>query len=186
MESMKVSILSVVCAGIVFSLGLIKVAHGQAGTNASMTDKHFVSEALKGGMAEVQMGQLATEKGNSTDVRDFGKKMVEDHSKLGDQMKAVAGQIGVTVPTSPTMVEQAEIQKLKGLSGDEFDQEYIKTMMKDHEEDLQDFKKEANTGTSSKVKNAASQEADVVSQHLQMIRGVAQAHNISGKSSDGH
>jgi putative membrane protein len=144
-----------------------------------MFDKHFVAEALKGGMAEVQMGKLAEEKGSSSDVKNFGRKMVEDHMKLGDQMKQVASQTGVSVPTSPTMMQQVEIKKLSGLSGPDFDQEYIKAMLKAHEEDLKDFKKEADTGKSSVVKNAASQGADVVSSHLDMIKQIAAAHNVA-------
>ncbi|MGA2352284.1 MAG: DUF4142 domain-containing protein [Terracidiphilus sp.] len=151
----------------------------QSGADATMLDKHFVSEALKGGMAEVQMGRLAEENGTSPDVKKFGHQMVEDHMKLGDQMKQVASETGVAVPSSPTMMQQAEIKKLKGLSGEEFDQEYIKAMLKDHEDDLKDFKKEAESGTSPVVKNAASEGADVVSTHLSMIKQIAAAHNLA-------
>lgn len=153
----------------------------QAATNASMSDKHFVSDALEGGMAEVQMGKLAEQKGASTDVRKFGQKMVEDHTRLGDQMKQVAGQVGVSVPNSPSLMEQMEIKKLRGLSGNDFDQEYIKDMVKDHQDDLKDFKKEADSGTSPLVKNAASKGADVISQHLALIQQIAGAHNIAVK-----
>ncbi len=127
------------------------------------------------------MGQLAEEKAESNDVKNFGRKMVEDHNKLGDQMKQVASQIGVTAPTSPTMLDQVEIKKLSGLSGNDFDQEYIKVMVKDHEQDLKDFKKEADSGNSPTVKDAASQGADVISEHLSMIQQIAQSHNVAAK-----
>jgi len=146
-----------------------------------MSDKHFVSEAIKGGMAEVEMGRLAEEKGTSSDVKEFGRHMVNDHTNLGDQIRQVASQAGVSAPTSPTMLEQIEIKKLRGLAGEEFDHEYIKAMLKDHEEDLKDFKKEADTGTSSLVKNAANHGAEVISSHLSMIKQIAQAHNIAMK-----
>ena len=164
---------------LVFGATQGRLAHGAS--DASMADKYFVSEALKGGMAEVEMGQLAADKGSSEDVRKFGKKMVTDHTKLGDQMKEVASQIGVTPPTSPTMVQQVEIKKLKGLDAAHFDEEYIKEMVKDHQSDLKDFKKEADSGTSATVKQAASQGADMVSHHLMMIREIAKAHSISGE-----
>jgi putative membrane protein len=182
MKRVEASTLRAVCFGIlVLVIGAAVTSRLRAASDASLMDKHFVSEALKGGMAEVEMGQLAAEKGNSSDVREFGQKMVKDHTQLGDRMKQVASQIGVPVPSDPTMLQQVEIKKLKGLSGDGFDQEYIKTMVKDHTEDLKDFDKEAKTGTSSTVKNAASQGADVVSHHLSMIRQIAQAHNIATK-----
>jgi putative membrane protein len=170
-----------VLACFIIAAGTATVAVGQNGQDASMGDKHFVSEALKGGQAEVQMGKLAEQQGNSSDVKSFGRRMVQDHTKMGEQMKGVAGEEGITPPTSPTILQQAEIKKLKGLSGDAFDQEYIKTMVKDHETDLNDFKKESQDGKSAKVKDAASQGASVISEHLTMIRQIAQAHGIAAK-----
>ena len=167
--------------GVLFGLATLAAPRAQSATDASMSDKHFVSEALKGGMAEIQMGRLAQEKGSSRDVKNFGRKMVQDHTKLGDQMKQVADRLGVSVPQSPTILEQVEIKKLSGLSGSEFDQEYIKDMVKDHEDDLSDFKKEADSGTSPLVKNAATQGANVISTHLDMIKQIAGTHNIALK-----
>ena len=80
--------------GVLFGLATLAAPRAQSATDASMSDKHFVSEALKGGMAEIQMGRLAQEKGSSRDVKNFGRKMVQDHTKLGDQMKQVASQLG--------------------------------------------------------------------------------------------
>jgi putative membrane protein len=170
-----------ILACLVIAAGTVTVAVAQDGSDASMGDKHFVSEALKGGQAEVAMGQIAQQNGNSSDVKSFGRRMVQDHTKMGDQMKGVASEEGITPPSSPTMMQQAEIKKLKGLSGDSFDQEYIKMMVKDHEADLNDFKKEAQDGKSAKVKEAASQGAPIISEHLTMIRQIAQAHGISSK-----
>lgn len=162
-----------------FTLAVAPRVQAQASSDASIMDKHFVSEALKGGMAEVELGQLAQEKASSEDVKAFGKKMVEEHTKLGDQMKEVAAQVGVTSPSSPTIMEQVVIKKLKGLDGAQFEQEYIKAMLKDHRGDLKDFKKEAETGKSAMVKEAANHGADVVSSHLAMIQEIARAHNIA-------
>jgi putative membrane protein len=149
----------------------------QAG--ASDDDKHFVEAALKGGMAEVELGKLAADKGASEDVKMFGRKMVEDHTKMGDQMKTVAAKVGVTPPSMSGAEAMAEKAKLEMLSGKSFDDAYIKAMVKDHEEDLADFKKEAETGTSPSVKNAARQGETVVSHHLAMIRKIAQDHNVT-------
>lgn len=164
------------CAALV--LMTAPPARSQSGANASMSDKHFVSEAIKGSLAEVQMGQLAQQKSNSDDVKDFGRKMVEDHTKLGEQMTRVASEIHVASPKSPTMMQQMEIKKLKGMSGDNFDREYIKEMVKDHESDLNDFKKEAASGHSDVVKSAAQQGADVIAQHLSAVHRLADSRHI--------
>ncbi len=108
--------------------------------------------------------------------------MVDDHGRLGDQMKSVAGQIGVEPPTTLTPMDKALEVRLQALSGDDFDKAYIKAMLKDHEKDLAAFQKEANTGTSSAVKDAAAQGQQVVSAHLDMIREIAAAHNVTVQS----
>jgi putative membrane protein len=159
--------------------GLVPVVlSAQNDNGVSPADRKFVTAALKGGMAEVQMGQLAVQKGNSQDVKDFGQKMVDDHGKMGEQMKDIAGKIGISVPSNPSPLAEIDIKRLQKMSGDQFDQAYIKIMLKGHEADLKDFKSEANYGRSLDVKTAASQGADMVQMHLDMIKHIAQAHNI--------
>jgi putative membrane protein len=159
---------------------LLTMASGTAfaQTNASDDDKHFVEAALKGGMTEVDLGKLAADKGASADVKQFGQKMVTDHTRLGQRMKTVAGQIGVTPPSMDTISGMGDEAKLKVLSGKSFDDAYISAMLKDHEDDLEAFKKEVASGTSLEVKRAALQGEAVVKEHLAMIRRIAKAHNV--------
>jgi putative membrane protein len=147
--------------------------------NASDDDKHFVEAALKGGMAEVELGKLASQKGASSDVKQFGQKMVVDHTMMGDQMKAVAEKIGVTPPSMDTPSDMALKAKLEVLTGAAFDKAYISAMVKGHEDDLADFRKEIANGTSPAVKSVTSQGESLVERHLAMIRKIAQAHNVS-------
>ena len=170
------TLISLSCSCVLLAVGT--AAFGQAAGEASSADKHFVREALMGGMAEVQLGQLASQQGSSDDVKQFGQKMVEDHTKLGDQMKGVAGQIGVTPPTGLSAQDQTLKARLQGLSGTEFDTAYIRAMVMDHETDLKAFQGEAANGSSQAVKDAASQGATVVSHHLEMIKQIAAAHHV--------
>jgi putative membrane protein len=149
-----------------------------AQANASDDDKHFVEAALKGGMTEVDLGKMAAEKGASADVKQFAQKMVTDHTRMGDKMKTIAGQIGVTPPSMDTLSGMGDEAKLKVLSGKSFDDAYISAMLKDHEDDLEAFRKEAASGTSPEVKRAAMQGEAVVKEHLAMIRRIAKAHNV--------
>jgi putative membrane protein len=151
----------------------------QASTQASAADKHFVEKALQGGTAEVKLGQLASEKASSEDVKEFGQKMVEDHTKLGDQMKQVAEQVSVSPPSGLSPQDEALYTRLQGLSGDQFDKTYIKAMVKDHRTDLNEFKKEATAGKSPEVKDAAEQGEKVIASHLRMIEQIAQKHNVT-------
>jgi len=154
----------------------------EANAGVSGTDMLFVKEALSGGMAEVQLGKLAAEKGASEDVKQFGQQMVEDHSKLGDQMKEVANQIGVKPPDSVSSKDRALMAKLQALSGEEFDKAYIRAMVKDHQKDLQEFKIEANNGASP-VKDAATQAQGIIAHHLEMIRQIAEVHGVADTKS---
>jgi putative membrane protein len=142
-------------------------------------DKKFVDAALKGGIGEVELGHLATDKGVSSDVKEFGQKMVTDHTRLGNKMKTLATDIGVTPPNGAGVEAMATKTKLELLSGKTFDDEYIKAMVKDHEDDLQAFRNEATNGVSPAVKRAAREGATVVQEHLAMIRKIAAAHNVS-------
>ncbi|HEX4285588.1 MAG TPA: DUF4142 domain-containing protein [Terracidiphilus sp.] len=163
---------------LALAVSICGIGYAQSAGQASSADKTFVKNAIEGGNAEVELGQMAMNRGSSQDVKQFGKKMVDDHTQLGEQMKTVAGQIGVTPPKAiPAMAKAVEL-KLKALSGDDFDQAYIKAMVKDHQQDLSDFQKEAGNGTSSVVKDAATQGSQVISAHLQMIQQIAQAHNV--------
>jgi putative membrane protein len=155
----------------------------QAAASGAMQDKAFVRKALEGGMAEVQVGQIAAEKGSSDDVKQFGQKMVTDHTQLGDQMKQVAQQIGVTPPAGLSKKDKEEVATLQTLSGTEFDNAYIMAMVKDHKKDAEDFKSEAQQTQNPTVKQAADQGSQVIDQHLDMIEKIAQSHNVmTGKN----
>jgi putative membrane protein len=176
MNSMHMKhLVSLSASAILLASSLAAVAQA----SASDDDKKFVETALKGGMSEVDLGQLAAKSGKSADVKQFGQMMVTDHTRLGNKMKVVAGQIGVTPPSMQSASGMATEAKLKVLSGDSFDKAYISAMLKDHEEDLADFQKEEANATSPAVKAAAKQGETVISRHLAMIKKIAAAHNVT-------
>jgi putative membrane protein len=151
----------------------------QNGMNANgLQDKDFVHSALEGGMAEVELGQLAEQKGSSDDVKQFGQHMVADHTKLGDEMKQVAQQMGVNPPKGPSKKDKQLLAKLQGLSGQQFDNAYIAAMVKDHKKDDEDFKSEASQTQNPALKQVAQQGGQVIDQHLQMIEQIAKSHNL--------
>lgn len=145
---------------------------------ASAMDKMFVKKALQGSMAEVKMGQMAVDKSSDPQVKEFGQKMVDDHGKLIDQMKPVAQQIGVTVPSEPSKKDMETATKMQAMSGKDFDDAYIKDMVKDHKTDDKEFKQEIAGGQSPAVKQAAQQGDQVIEQHLQMIEQIAKDKGV--------
>jgi putative membrane protein len=150
-----------------------------SGTSQDYSDRAFISKAMQGGIAEVQLGQLAQEKSQSNDVKQFGQKMVNDHGQMGDKwLKPAAQQMGISAPTSPSKKDKKEMERLEGLSGQEFDREYITMMVKDHQKDLKEFKDEANSAQDPNVKQIADKGSQVIEQHLQIIEQIAKSHNV--------
>lgn len=148
---------------------------------SNMQDKSFLRKATEGNMAEIQLGQLAQQKASSQDVRQFGEKMVQDHEQLNQQLTPIAQQQGVRPPKGLSKKDEATMKKLENLSGQQFDHAYIKTMLKDHEKDLSEFRETANRTQNPQLKDAAQHGAQVIESHLQDIKQIAKNHNVSAK-----
>jgi putative membrane protein len=143
----------------------------QAGMQPSKwDDKKFVKEAAIGGMAEVELGKLAQQKASSDAVKQFGQKMVNDHSKANEELKAAATKDGLELPTELDKKHQKLMDKLSKLSGPEFDKAYIKNMVKDHKKDVSEFQDEASKGTMPGIKEFAQKTLPTLEQHLQMVK----------------
>ena len=165
---MKAAAIATICAGLVLAVPALS-----AQNNASPADRNFVKTAMQGSMAEIQLGQMATEKAGSDSVRQFGQKMVQDHTQLNQQMQPVAQEVGVTAPDHLSPAQKALKTKLQGMSGAAFDKAYMKAMVKDHTRDLAEFRKEASTGKSPAVKQAAEKGSKVIAEHLQLAKQTA-------------
>jgi putative membrane protein len=139
----------------------------------STADRHFIKEAAQGGMAEVQLGQMAVEKASSPDVKQFGQRMVDDHSKANDQLKQVASEKGVTVPDKLSAKDAATKAKLEKLSGEAFDRAYMKDMVTDHTKDVSAFRTASKTAKDPAVKNFASETLPTLEDHLKEAKSIA-------------
>jgi putative membrane protein len=148
------------CAGLGISLS----AH------AAVTDqdKQFLTKASQGNFDEIKLSELAGSKATNPQVKAFAHKMVVDHTALGMRMKPFAQAWGLTPPMSLDSDHQAEYDKLSGLSGVDFDKEYMNCMVKDHHEALNLFNEEAKTTTDMKFKQAVMHGQSVVAAHTHM------------------
>jgi len=144
----------------------------KAGATASIpaADKAFVEKAAVGGLAEVNMGKMALEKGSSDQVKQFGARMVEDHSKANDELKQIASSKGITLPTDLDAKHKAKMDKMQKLSGAQFDRAYMDDMVADHKQDVAEFKKEASSGKDSDVKAFAAKTLPTLEDHLKMAQ----------------
>lgn len=114
------------------------------------------------------MGQLAKDHAQNQAVKDFGQRMVDDHTKAGDELKGIAQQKGMTLPTSLDAKDQATFDRLSQLNGAEFDRAYMADMVRDHKTDIADFKREADRGTDADLKAFASKTLPTLQEHLSM------------------
>jgi putative membrane protein len=135
-------------------------------TNMSASDKKFVRGAAEGGLAEVELGKLATEKAASEDVKKFGQRMVDDHSKANDELKQVASSQGIDLPDHVSAKDKALKERLSKLSGASFDKAYMASMVKDHKADIADFEKESDNGKDTAVKQFATSTLPTLKDHL--------------------
>jgi putative membrane protein len=123
-----------------------------------------------GGLTEIALGKLAVEKGSSDAVKQFGQKMIDDHTKANDELKQLAAAGGVNVPDALDSKHQARVEKLARLSGVEFDKAYIKDQMKHHQQNVKDFQQEAQYGSVEQVKNLASKSLPTLQEHVELAK----------------
>jgi len=138
----------------------------------SQKDMEFMKNAAIDGMAEVELGKLAQQNGHSPDVKSFGARMVQDHSRANDQLTNIAKERGVQLPQQLNSEHMAMRDRLAKLQGDAFDRAYIKMMVADHDKDMKEFRRQAQTSQDRELKRFARETLAVVEQHDQL------AHNI--------
>jgi len=138
----------------------------------SQKDVEFMKNAAIGGMAEVELGKLAQQRAHSSDVKSFGDRMVRDHSRANDQLTNIAKDRGAQLPQQLDAEHLSMRDRLAKLQGEAFDRAYIKAMVADHDKDMKEFRRAAQTGQDRELKRFARETLTVVEQHDQL------AHNI--------
>src|SRR3954470_17361124 len=153
----------------------IMAALASAGSTASAKEQpgqKFITKAIEGNLAEVQLGQLSQQKGASDGVRNFGQQLVTDHTASNQRATAVAGQMGVTPPSEPNKQQRAVYDRLSKLSGDAFDRQFVKHMVDDHKKDVAEYQKEAKQ-RNDPAAGYASETLPTLQQHLQTAQSLA-------------
>lgn len=145
------------------------------GTNtapAKVDDKKFAKEAAMGGLLEVELGKLAAQKGSSDAVKQFGQKMVDDHTKANDELKQAASQSNIELPSTLDKKHQQMVDKMSSLSGPAFDKAYMKDMVKDHQKDVKEFENESQGGTDPNIKSFATKTLPILQSHLDSAKQI--------------
>ncbi|HEY1628455.1 MAG TPA: DUF4142 domain-containing protein, partial [Tepidisphaeraceae bacterium] len=146
------------------------------GGSLSSHDLKFVTEAAEGGMTEVKASQVAVDKTTDPEIKNFAQKMVDDHTKVNDQLKSLAEGKGVTMPTMLDSSHQDKVDDLAKMSGPDFDKDYVKMMVKDHKDTVELFQHYSGATTSilhkpaddADLKDFASKTLPTLQEHLGM------------------
>jgi putative membrane protein len=146
---------------------------GLAGAQGlSDADREFVKKAAQGGVAEVELGNLATQRASRPVVREFGAKMVKDHGAANAELATLAQAKGVEVPPALDPTHQALRDRLSALQGAEFDRAYMQEMVKDHTQDVAEFEKASQTATDPDIRSWATAKLPTLREHLALARDV--------------
>lgn len=132
------------------------------------SDHKFLEEAYMGSMAEVRLGKLAQQKASSSEVKDFGTRMVDDHSRAIEQLSKIAKDDGVQLPAQLDRKHQKSYDRLSKLSGAEFDREYMKEMTSAHKKTISEYEKEAKSAKDQQLQQHAQQTLPTLREHSEM------------------
>ncbi len=163
----------------------IAVSSGPLAATAAMKptggDAAFAKAAAQGGMAEVMLGRNAAAHASDPRIKQFGRKMVIDHSRANGDMKRTAKMLHFRLPLTPNAEQIGEEAKLMVMRGHKFDREYVDAMVKDHKEDLEAFKNEAANGTNPALKSFATRYVPMIKMHMVMIEHIQMILDGKGK-----
>jgi putative membrane protein len=129
-------------------------------------DIEFAMDAAEGGMLEIQLAELAMANGSSVEVKNFAQTMIKDHSQANEELKALAASKNIVLPTSLSDEKQKDFNDLSTKTGVDFDKAYCDYMVKDHKDDVDEFKKEAEKGEDADIRNWAAGKVSSLEHHL--------------------
>jgi putative membrane protein len=144
----------------------------QTSGHLSASDAKFVRTAAQSGMAEVRMGQLIAESAQSKSLREFGQRLVTDHTKANTELTQIAAQKGVNPPSQAANKHEKMLDQLSKLKGTEFDRAAQKHAVMHHQEDVQLFEKASQNLQDAELKAFASKTLPTLKEHLEMAKNL--------------
>jgi putative membrane protein len=166
-------------SAIVLAVPAFSLASAPDQASTAHHDTEFLKKANQGSVDEVDLAKFVLGKTTDPDVKAFAQRMIDDHSKLLNDMKPFDSEAGLSIPDHVDVETKAEEAKLELLSGKSFDKSYIKSMVKDHHKDFEDFSQEAATTGYPAFKAVVEKGKDTIKEHLEMIDGLAKKNGLA-------
>ena len=155
------------------SLPPSKTTPTQASTSSQLqADTAFIREALAGNQLEINLGDLARQKAADSSVKQFGLRMVNDHSSMQSQWSSLAARNGLAMQPRMDAAQQAQVTRLRQLSGAAFDRAYMNAMVQDHQGDVSAFERQSTGAHAPEVRQLASSGLTVIRGHLDLARRI--------------
>ena len=155
---------------------------GMAGM--SQQDHKWIMETAMGGLKEVELGRIAAQQGTSDAIKQYGQRMVDDHTKANAELMALATSKGMTLPTELDEKTRADVTKLTAMTGASFDRAYARMMVNDHRKKVDNFEKQSQRGRDPDLKAFATKTLPTVQEHLQMARALPGAAGAGDNSNN--
>lgn len=133
-------------------------------------DAKFLTKAAEGGMMEVELSKIAVAQAHTPDVKSFAQQMIDDHSKAGAELKALASKKEYAVPAEPTKETKEKMADLAKKTGNDFEKAYMDKMVDDHKETVDLFEKASTDGKDAEIKSFASDKLPTLKMHLEMAQ----------------
>ena len=156
-------------------LTVVALPSAHAAEAVSAADKAFVAKVSQGGMFEVKLGGVAADQGSTQDIKDQGATEAHDHALVGDKLKSVASDAGISFPDSLNPRFQKQLDDLKALSGTAFDAAYLRAMEFIHAKDGAAFATESTSGTNPGLRAFAAETHRIVLRHIGELRAIGAA-----------
>lgn len=137
-------------------------------SQVSEKDKKFLKKAAEDNISELMLSKLAATRALRAEVKTSAAKMVEDHTKTGEELRTLAAQKNVPLPAMLNNDRQDKCDAIAKMKSDKFDKKYPKCMVKDHEKAVELFKNEVQEGSDADVKKWASEKIPMLEKHLAM------------------
>lgn len=157
-KGLRLSLVAAACG-----LGAVMTA------SAAESAKSFLKDAADDSRAEVQMSQLALQKAQRPEVKQFAQRMVDDHTALNKQIEALAQKKNIKLSDSLPLTKKASYEKLSH-TNDNFDKDFMDKNVSDHQDDFKKFSEEAKSGDDPDVKAFASEVLPKFQEHLKLAK----------------
>lgn len=150
-------------------------AHAQpAGAHAQGNmDAMWVREAAIGGMFEVQVSQLAVQKAQSPEIKQFAQRLIDDHTKANQQLMQIAQTKKLEVPTALDQAHQEKLAKMQQKSGAMFDKHWIAHQTAHHVHDILSYRDASTDLKDDDLKKFAASQIPILQQHYQQAARLA-------------